>query len=169
MTNQGPTPASQEPTPASQGPTPASQGPAPSSQGPAPASQAAKKSRGQSPSAGQRRPKSVKKGLKRFRRTRQSAGQRGSISAGQAVTKSVDPDSGPAGGGTPVTIQVENNLVLVEWVRFGAVAVDAKDVEEISPILLKVKAPPGIRGDTVEITVKTQHNEPVAVGTFTYT
>jgi hypothetical protein len=98
---------------------------------------------------------------------------------GNPVVTSVTPSSGPAGGGTEVTIRGQN-LGCVTGVFFGQVAArtfsNAQAVLDCgSTIVVHVKAPRGRAGTKVKVTVTTVESEFTGAGpskstaTFTYT
>jgi hypothetical protein len=98
---------------------------------------------------------------------------------GNPVVSSVTPDSGPAAGGTAVTISGQN-LGCVTAVYFGKVA--AMSVSNTAAILdcgsttqVTATAPPGTAGTTVPVTVTTVESQLTGSGpststaTYTYT
>ena len=72
--------------------------------------------------------------------------------AAAPAPKKVDPDNGPAAGGTRVEIRGKN-LVAVKSVEFGGAK--ATQVKEINPGLLEATSPKGTAGNKVDIVVKT--------------
>jgi IPT/TIG domain-containing protein len=79
----------------------------------------------------------------------------------------INPNVGAVAGGDRVEVSGTENLVAVEWVKFGDT--EATEVEVISPGLLEMTSPKREEVGPVKISVKTYHDEePLVLGTFTY-